>query len=184
MSDDNKTEKQGSKETTKQQDNAEMQIQEQPLEIEKENKDGIVDEKEEKKVVEEVEKKEPEMSPEEQKKLEGEIKQKKAQKELEEAREEFRPGDTIKVYTKVKEGKKERIQAFQGIVLAKKGRDISKTFTVRKIAVGRVGVERIWPLFSSKIVKIDIVQRGKSRRAKLYYMRDRIGKAAMAVKKR
>ena len=126
----------------------------------------------------------PKISPEEQKKLKEEAKQKKEQKELKKVREEFWPGDVVKVYIKVKEGDKERVQAFQGIVISKRGRGISKTFTVRKIAVGKVGVERIWPLYSPAIVKIEIIQKSKSRRAKLYYLRNRIGKAAMAVKKR
>lgn len=124
-----------------------------------------------------------ELSPEEEKKIAAELASKKAKEKLEEMREEIRPGDTIKVYTKIKEGDKERIQAFQGIIISKKGRGISKTFTVRKIAVGNIGVERIWPLFTPVIVKIELVQKGKSRRAKLYYMRDRIGKSATFVKK-
>ena len=182
------------------------QIQERPVEIESgEGKKAEIkkDKEEKKKEVkkgkenskkegkqEPVEKKEkeveaePELSEEEQKKLKAEAKKKKTREELEKNREEFRPGDTIKVYTKVKEGDKERIQGFEGVVISKRGRGISKTFMVRKIATGRIGVERIWPLYSPTIVKIDIVQKGKVRRAKLYYMRDRIGKAAMKVKTR
>lgn len=162
------------------------QIQEKPIEIEKVESDG---KKEEIQVVksEEQPKEEvaavPELSPEEQKKIEQEANRKKAKEILEKIRQEMRSGDTVKVFTKIKEGDKERIQAFQGVIISKKGRGISKTFIVRRISVDGVGVERIWPLFSPTIVKIEIMQKGKVRRSKLYYMRDRIGKAAMAVRK-
>jgi large subunit ribosomal protein L19 len=92
-------------------------------------------------------------------------------------REIFNIGDTIKVHFKIIEGKTERIQVFEGVCIAKKGSGVSKTFTVRKISYG-VGVERIFPLNSPKIEKIEIVRRGKVRRAKLYYLRNRVGKAA------
>ena len=91
--------------------------------------------------------------------------------------ENFSIGDTIKVHFKIIEGKTERIQIFEGICIAKKGGGIKKTFTVRKISYG-VGVERIFPLNSPKISKIELVRRGRIRRAKLYYLRDRVGKAA------
>ncbi|MDN5332709.1 MAG: large subunit ribosomal protein [Tepidanaerobacteraceae bacterium] len=90
---------------------------------------------------------------------------------------EFRPGDTVKVYTKVVEGNRERIQVFEGVVIARKGGGLRETFTVRKVSYG-VGVERIFPLHSPRIEKIEVVQRGKVRRAKLYYLRNLRGKAA------
>lgn len=90
---------------------------------------------------------------------------------------DFRIGDTIKVHFKIIEGKTERIQIFEGVCIAKKGSGVKKTFTVRKISYG-VGVERIFPLNSPKIDKIELVRRGRIRRAKLYYLRDRVGKAA------
>ena len=97
---------------------------------------------------------------------------------------DFRSGDRIKVFYKIKEGNKQRIQPYEGLVIAIKGEDLqSKTFTVRKIGAGEIGVERIFPLQSPLIEKIDILERGKVRRAKLYYLRGRIGKAALKVKK-
>ena len=94
---------------------------------------------------------------------------------------EFRAGDTVRVNYKIKEGEKERIQPFEGIVIARKGAGASKTFTVRKIASGGIGVERIFPLNSPWIEGLEVVKKGKPRRAKLYYLRDRVGKAAMRV---
>ena len=89
----------------------------------------------------------------------------------------FNVGDTIKVYAKVKEGNKERIQAFEGTVLKKQGGSNRETFTVRKTSNG-VGVEKTWPLHSPTIEKIEVIRRGKVRRAKLNYLRDRVGKKA------
>jgi large subunit ribosomal protein L19 len=89
----------------------------------------------------------------------------------------FSVGDTVKVFFKIKEGDKERIQAFEGVVIARKNGGIRETFTVRKISFG-VGVERIFPVHSPKIDRIEIVKQGKVRRAKLYYLRDLTGKAA------
>ncbi|MBN6185854.1 MULTISPECIES: 50S ribosomal protein L19 [Paenibacillaceae] len=89
----------------------------------------------------------------------------------------FRPGDTVRVHLKVVEGQRERIQVFEGVVIKRRGGGISETFTVRKISYG-VGVERTLPLHSPKIDKIEVVRYGKVRRAKLYYLRDRVGKAA------
>jgi len=91
-------------------------------------------------------------------------------------------GDQIKVHLRVKEGEKEKIQIFAGMVIAIKGAGINKSFTVRKIATGAIGVERIWPVSSPWLKKIEIVKRGKVRRAKLYYLRDRVGKQASRVK--
>ncbi len=85
-------------------------------------------------------------------------------------------GDTVKVHVLIKEGAKERIQVFEGTIIAKKHGGITETFTVRRISYG-VGVERTFPVNSPKIAKIDVVRRGKVRRAKLYYLRDRVGKA-------
>ncbi|WP_128894262.1 50S ribosomal protein L19 [Longirhabdus pacifica] len=89
----------------------------------------------------------------------------------------FRPGDTLKVYVKVIEGSRERIQLFEGVVIKRRGSGISATFTVRKISYG-VGVERTFPIHSPKIDKIEVARRGKVRRAKLYYLRELRGKAA------
>jgi large subunit ribosomal protein L19 len=89
----------------------------------------------------------------------------------------FRPGDTVRVNVRVKEGDKERIQAFEGVCIARRGGGVSETFTVRKISNG-VGVERIFPLHSPMIADIKVVRRGVVRRAKLYYLRDVVGKAA------
>ena len=89
----------------------------------------------------------------------------------------FNVGDTIKVYAKVKEGNKERIQAFEGTVLKKQGGSNRATFTVRKTSNG-VGVEKTWPLHSPTIEKIEVIRRGKVRRAKLNYLRERVGKKA------
>lgn len=89
----------------------------------------------------------------------------------------FRPGDTLKVHVRVIEGKKERIQIFQGIVIGRRGGGTSEMFTIRKIS-GGVGVERIFPLHSPTIERLELVRRGKIRRAKLYYLRNLSGKAA------
>lgn len=89
----------------------------------------------------------------------------------------FHTGDTIKVYAKVKEGNRERIQVFEGVVIKRQGGSNRETFTVRKTSNG-VGVEKTWPLHSPIVEKIEVVRRGKVRRAKLYYLRSRVGKAA------
>ena len=94
----------------------------------------------------------------------------------------FNIGDTVRVMVKVKEGEKERIQAYEGVVIAKKGSSVRETFTVRKISYG-VGVERVFPVHSPKIAKIEVVRHGKVRRAKLNYLRDRVGKAAKVKEK-
>jgi len=95
---------------------------------------------------------------------------------------DFNPGDTIKVDVKVVEGTRERIQAFEGVCIARGGKGINESFTVRKISYGE-GVERVFPLFSPKISSITLVRKGKVRRAKLYYLRVRRGKAARIVEK-
>lgn len=93
----------------------------------------------------------------------------------------FNVGDTVKVHCRVIEGGKERIQIFQGIVISRRGSDVNEAFTVRKIAYNE-GVERSFPLHSPKIAKIEVVNRGKVRRAKLHYLRSRVGKEAVTVK--
>ena len=90
---------------------------------------------------------------------------------------DFNVGDTIKVHAKIVEGNRERIQVFEGLVIKKQGGSNRATFTVRKQSSG-IGVERTWPLYSPSIANIEVVRRGKVRRAKLYYLRDRVGKRA------
>lgn len=99
------------------------------------------------------------------------------QEQLKEKVDEFNVGDTVKVYGKIKEGNRERIQVFEGIVLKRQGGSNRETFTVRKFSNG-VGVEKTWPLHSPNVEKIEVVRRGKVRRAKLNYLRDRVGKRA------
>lgn len=89
----------------------------------------------------------------------------------------LRVGDTVKVWVKVKEGNRERLQAFEGVIIAFKNGSVRETFTVRRLSFG-VGVERTFPMHSPKIDHIDVIRHGKVRRAKLYYLRDRVGKAA------
>jgi len=95
---------------------------------------------------------------------------------------QFRVGDTVKVHVKVVEGNKERIQIFEGIVIKRKNGGIRENFTVRKISQG-IGVERTFPLHSPRIAKVEVTRQGKVRRAKLYYLRDRVGKAARVKEK-
>ncbi len=96
---------------------------------------------------------------------------------------EFNPGDTIRVHVRVVEGDKHRIQVFQGVVIARRGGGTRETFTVRKIS-GGIGVERIFPLHSPNVDKIELMRRGRVRRAKLYYLRDLRGKAARIDERR
>lgn len=97
--------------------------------------------------------------------------------QLKEQVPEFEVGDTVKVHVKIKEGERERIQVFEGTVIAHKGGGISESFTVRRVSYG-VGVERVFPIHSPNVDKVEIVRHGKVRRSKLYYLRDRVGKAA------
>lgn len=97
-------------------------------------------------------------------------------------RPEFRVGDTIRVYARIKEGNRERIQMFEGTVLKRQNGGLQETFTVRRMSYG-VGVEKTWPLHSPIIDKIEVVRKGSVRRAKLYYLRDRVGKAAKVKEK-
>jgi len=99
------------------------------------------------------------------------------EKEIRPKPADFQVGDSVKVHVKVREGEKDRLQVFQGVVIAMKGGGIGSTFTVRKVSDG-VGVERIFPLHSPVIGKIDVIRRGRVRRAKLYYLRARRGKAS------
>lgn len=90
---------------------------------------------------------------------------------------EFTHGDTVKVWVKIREGEKERLQAYEGVVIARTGGGITESFTVRKISYGE-GVERVFPLYSPNVASVEVLKRGKVRRAKLYYLRDRRGKSA------
>jgi large subunit ribosomal protein L19 len=96
---------------------------------------------------------------------------------------DFAPGDTLKVHVRVVEGAKERVQVFQGAVIRRQGSGLRETFTVRKVSYG-VGVERTFPVHSPTIAKVEVVSRGDVRRAKLYYLRDRVGKSAKIKEKR
>ena len=97
--------------------------------------------------------------------------------QLKETVDDFRVGDTVKVYAKIKEGNRERIQVFEGTVLKKQGGSVRATFTVRKNSNG-IGVEKTWPLHSPSVERVEVVRRGKVRRAKLNYLRQRVGKSA------
>ena len=91
--------------------------------------------------------------------------------------EAIKVGNTVRVQVKIREGERERLQAFEGIVIARKGAGVSETFTVRRVSYG-VGVERVFPVHSPNVDKIELIRTGKVRRSKLYYLRDRVGKAA------
>uniref|UniRef100_A0A7C1F326 Large ribosomal subunit protein bL19 n=1 Tax=Ammonifex degensii TaxID=42838 RepID=A0A7C1F326_9THEO len=96
---------------------------------------------------------------------------------------DFRPGDTVRVHVKVVEGGRERTQAFEGVVIRRRGGGLNETFTVRRVSYG-VGVERIFPLYSPRLERIEVVKRGKVRRARLYYLRKLRGKAARIEERR
>ena len=96
---------------------------------------------------------------------------------IKEAIPAIRVGDVVKVHVKIREGERERIQVFEGTIIARKGAGVSETFTVRRVSYG-VGVERVFPVNSPNVAKVETVRRGKVRRSKLYYLRDRVGKAA------
>lgn len=97
--------------------------------------------------------------------------------QLKENAPEFHVGDTVKVYGKIKEGNRERVQIFEGVVIKRQGGSNRETFTVRKVSNG-CGVEKTWPLHSPNVEKVEVVRAGKVRRAKLFYLRDRVGKKA------
>jgi len=103
------------------------------------------------------------------------------QEQLKDEVTDFNVGDTVKVHTRVVEGGKERIQLFQGLCIGRKGSGVNAAFTIRKISYGE-GVERVFPVHTPRIAKIEVVARGKVRRAKLNYLRDRVGKSALKVK--
>ncbi len=112
----------------------------------------------------------------------NEIIKKIEEEQLKKEVDSFSVGDTVRVHAKIKEGNRERIQVFEGTVIAKKHGGINETFTVRRISYG-VGVEKVFPLHSPVIEKVETIRRGKVRRAKLYYLRDRVGKAAKVKEK-
>ena len=105
-----------------------------------------------------------------------------AQDSMKESASQFNIGDTVRVHVRIQDGNKSRIQTFEGIVIAKKHGGINETFTVRRVSHG-VGVERVFPLHSPSVDKVEIVREGKVRRAKLYYLRGRVGKAAKVKSK-
>ena len=111
-----------------------------------------------------------------------EIIEKIEQEQLKAQVEEFHVGDTVRVHNLIKEGNRERIQIFEGTVIKRQGHGVKETFTVRKISNG-CGVEKTWPVHSPFVAKIEVTRLGKVRRAKLYYLRDRIGKAAKVKEK-
>ena len=96
---------------------------------------------------------------------------------LKEERPNINVGDVVKVHVKIREGERERIQIFEGTIIARKGSGVSETFTVRRVSYG-VGVEKVFPVHSPNVAKVEVVREGKVRRSKLYYLRDRVGKAA------
>ena len=105
-----------------------------------------------------------------------------AQDSLKAEKPSFEIGDTVRVDVKIREGERERIQAFEGTVIAKRGSGISETFTVRRVSYG-VGVERVFPVNSPNVADVKVIRRGKVRRAKLYYLRNRVGKASKVKEK-
>ena len=105
-----------------------------------------------------------------------------AQESLKEQKPELAIGNTVRVHVKIREGERERIQTFEGTVIAKRGSGVSETFTVRRVSYG-VGVERVFPVHSPNVDKVELVRKGRVRRSKLYYLRDRVGKAAKVKEK-
>ena len=105
-----------------------------------------------------------------------------AQESLKDQKPQIAIGSTVRVHVKIREGERERIQTFEGTVIAKKGSGISETFTVRRVSYG-VGVERVFPVHSPNVEKVELVRKGRVRRSKLYYLRDRVGKSAKVKEK-
>ena len=105
-----------------------------------------------------------------------------AQESLKDQKPQIAIGSTVRVHVKIREGERERIQTFEGTVIAKRGSGVSETFTVRRVSYG-VGVERVFPIHSPNVEKVELVRKGRVRRSKLYYLRDRVGKAAKVKEK-
>ena len=105
-----------------------------------------------------------------------------AQENIKEQKPQVEIGSTVKVHAKIREGERERIQVFEGTVIAKKGSGVAETFTVRRVSYG-VGVEKVFPVHSPNVEKVELVRNGRVRRSKLYYLRDRVGKAARVKEK-
>ena len=105
-----------------------------------------------------------------------------AQENIKEQKPQVEIGSTVKVHAKIREGERERIQIFEGTVIAKKGSGVAETFTVRRVSYG-VGVEKVFPVHSPNVEKVELVRTGRVRRSKLYYLRDRVGKAAKVKEK-
>lgn len=105
------------------------------------------------------------------------------QEYMKESPDAFVPGDSVRVYVKIVEGSRERVQAFEGVVLGVRGETINRTFTVRRVTHG-VGIERTFLLHSPRVEKVEVVRRGRTRRAKLYFLRERVGKAARLRERR
>ena len=105
-----------------------------------------------------------------------------AQESLKEQKPDIAIGSTVRVHVKIREGERERIQTFEGTVIAKRGSGVSETFTVRRVSYG-VGVERVFPVHSPNVEKVELVRKGRVRRSKLYYLRDRVGKSAKVKEK-
>ncbi len=105
-----------------------------------------------------------------------------AQENIKEQKPQVEIGSTVKVYAKIREGERERIQIFEGTVIAKKGSGVAETFTVRRVSYG-VGVEKVFPVHSPNVEKVELVRKGRVRRSKLYYLRDRVGKSAKVKEK-
>lgn len=105
-----------------------------------------------------------------------------AQDCIKEQKPELSIGSTVRVYVKIREGERERVQMFEGTIIAKRGSGVSETFTVRRVSYG-VGIERVFPVHSPNVEKVELVRNGRVRRSKLYYLRDRVGKAAKVKEK-
>jgi len=117
-------------------------------------------------------------------KVENPIKKVEKTEDIVDLNDSFRVGDTVKVFYRIIEAGKERIQPFEGIVIAKKGKGVSKTFTVRRIGTGQIGVERIFPVYSPRISSIEVIRHGSVRRSKLYYLRSKQGRRETKIKEK
>jgi large subunit ribosomal protein L19 len=160
--------------------------QEDLVEEEKQSEEEVSEEAEEKKEESKTEEEEEEELPEPDPEVE-EISKKEEEKLLKAEKnkiEDFRVGDTVRIYYKIIEGENTRIQPYEGIVIAFKGKGVSKTFTVRRIGADGVSIERIFPLHSPNITKLEVKRHGKVKKSKLYYLRKKKGRAAVRVKDR